>query len=157
MKDQPFDIQAHLARHDRLTNPAEVWSVLDNEMRPAVAYIVTLALDPWVEVVGPLVHTFTLHAGQANALPNRQTATAGTLEARHAIGGRVQIGQTPQSGIRVAVQGTGYVTATDAEGRFVLGMFPSGEYALVAWPEKGRPTTRVVTVPGAEYDIELAA
>ena len=47
LRNPPFDIQAFLARHDRLTNPAEVWSALDNEMRPSVSYIVTLALDPW--------------------------------------------------------------------------------------------------------------
>lgn len=155
MKEQPFDIQAHLARHDRLTNPAEVWSVLDNEMRPAIAYIITLALDPWAEVISPLVHTFILRAGQANALPTRQMVLPDSLDTRYAIGGWVQRGQTPQQGIRVAVQGTGYVAETDAEGRFMLGMFPAGDYVLIAWPDKGGPTTRAVTVPGAEYDIEL--
>ncbi len=157
MKEQPFDVQAHLARHDRLTNPAEVWSVLDNEMRPAVAYIVTLALDPWTEIDTQVVHTFTLRTGQANALPDLRALTvdAGAGGELHTIGGRVNRGQTPQADIRVAIQGTGHVAASDAEGRFVLGMFPAGDYTLVAWPEKGRPTTRDIAVPSREYDIEL--
>jgi len=42
-----FEIQARIASHDKLTNPAEIWASLDNEMRPSVSYLVTLALDPW--------------------------------------------------------------------------------------------------------------
>jgi hypothetical protein len=69
LKDQPFEIQTHLAVHDRLTNPAEVWSALDNEIRPSIPYIITLALDPWAEVSGPVVKTLTFRYGQAGDLP----------------------------------------------------------------------------------------
>lgn len=59
-----FDIQARLARHDTLTNPAEVWSALDNELRPSISYVITLALDPWTEVSGPIVRTLKLRTRQ---------------------------------------------------------------------------------------------
>jgi hypothetical protein len=67
LHNQPFEIPAQLASHDRLTNPAEVWNALDNEIRPSISYIVTLALDPWAEVSGPLVHTLSLRSGIAQA------------------------------------------------------------------------------------------
>ncbi|MEM3079174.1 MAG: DUF4255 domain-containing protein [Thermoproteota archaeon] len=77
LKNPIFEIQARLASHDRLTNPAEVWSSLDNELRPSVSYIVTLALDPWKEIEGPIVRTLTLRTGQAGRLPRRKELISG--------------------------------------------------------------------------------
>ncbi|MCA9953379.1 MAG: DUF4255 domain-containing protein, partial [Anaerolineales bacterium] len=42
-----FPIQAKLGSHDKLTNPAELWSALENQIRAAVSYIVTIELNPW--------------------------------------------------------------------------------------------------------------
>ncbi len=155
MKDQPFELQGQLARHDRLTNPAEVWSSLDNEMRPSVSYQVTLALDPWAEVSGPIVRTVTWRTGQAEAPTRRQKFVNGTAETNTAIGGTVTRRGKPQAGVRVVIEGTGFAAASDEAGRFVLGMFPPGEYTLVASPESGPPTRKPVRVPGPDYQIEI--
>ena len=53
MKEQPFKIQAKLVTHDHLTNPAELWGSMDNEIRPSMSYLVTLAANPWTEISGP--------------------------------------------------------------------------------------------------------
>ena len=86
MQHPLFDVQARLAAHDRLTNPAEVWSSLDNEMRPSVSYVLSLALDPWQEVTGPAVRSATFKKG---AIVNTATKLlhCGTL-------GKILIGQT---------------------------------------------------------------
>lgn len=164
LRNPPFDIQARLASHDKLTNPAEVWSALDNEVRPSISYIVTLALDPWTEVSGPAVRTLRLHSGQANALPRYQRLVEGTRSEMIDIGGTVRdLAQegAPLAGIEVAVKGTGLFTSSDEQGRFVLGSLPPGEYTLVAWPsgEKSgkKPAEKKVTVPASkgDYDIEV--
>ena len=70
LKTQPFKIQARLVTHDHLTNPAELWGAMDNEIRPTTPYVVTLALDPWSEVTGPVVLTPIFNVGRAdNTLP----------------------------------------------------------------------------------------
>lgn len=51
----PYDISLRVASHDKLTNPAELWSALGNEIRPSVSIVVTLAFDPWQEIDVPLV------------------------------------------------------------------------------------------------------
>jgi hypothetical protein len=155
LQDQPYDLQARLANHDRLTNPAEVWSSLDNELRPSISYIITLALDPWTEVSGPVVHTLTLQTGQSEDLPQTRQILDGTEQTTILIGGTVTSGDTPLSGIEVAVKGTGQFSTTDAEGKFTLGSLPAGDYTLVAWPAEGKPKERSISVPAAEYDIEL--
>lgn len=159
LKNQPFDLQAHLASHDRLTNPAEVWASLDNEMRPSVSYIITLALDPWTEVEVPLIHTVTLRPGQAAALEvKQQLLPKGHSSELNLIGGIVRDAKgdhRPLARISVAVKGTGLFSITNEQGRFTLGSLPAGEHILVAWLEEGKPVERKISVPtqGGNYDI----
>jgi len=158
LRNPIFEIQARLAAHDRLTNPAEVWSSLDNEMRPSISYIITLALDPWSEVTGPVVRTLTYKYGQAASLPgSRRFAAPDPLAETTVIGGTVSLKAIPQAGIEVAVKGTGLFTKTDEQGRFVLGGLPPGNYTLVAWPPQDRPQEKKITIPAGEgnYDLEI--
>jgi hypothetical protein len=159
MKHQPYEIQTSLAIHDRLTNPAEVWASLDNEMRPSIPYIVTLALDPWIEFSGPVVHTLTFRLGQSATLPWRQALGAIETEMIF-IGGTVRTKAPdlqPLAGIEVAIKGTGLFAKTDAQGRYSLGSLPIGEYTLVFWPLKGKPFEKRITIPAHDgnYDLEI--
>ncbi|MFO7682496.1 MAG: Pvc16 family protein, partial [Chloroflexota bacterium] len=155
MQEQPYEVQAKAASNDKLTNPAEVWSALDNEMRPSVSYVVTVAMDPWDEVTGPAVRTLTLRAGQAED-PRTETLIPGTAVIQSAyIGGYVTRKGEPQANISVALKGTGHFAATDENGRFSLGGLQHGDYTLVAWPEKGKPKESKITIPGKNYDIDM--
>lgn len=160
LRNPPYDIQARLASHDKLTDPAEIWTALDNELRPSVPYIVTLALDPWTEVTGPIVRTLTLRDGQTSTLPQHWRLVPETRADLVFIGGTVRDrtrDQAPLSDIQVAIKGTGLFATTDAQGRFVLGSMPPGEYTLVAWPPEGKPQERKISVPAADgdYDLEI--
>lgn len=159
MQNQPFDVAAQLAVSERLTNPAEVWSALDNEIRPTIPYLVTIALDPWIEVTGPIVRTFTLRTGQSRTLPLQPVLDADGVagEASYIAGIVHAKNGDPQANIEVAVKGTGFLTTTDNEGRYILGGLPSGAYTLVAWPTSGKPRQKQVTIPAAsgDYDIEI--
>jgi hypothetical protein len=159
LKGQPYELQTRLASHDRLTNPAEVWSALDNEMRPSLSYIVTLSMDPWTEITAPLVKTFSMRSGQAEGLPHYRRLIDSTVVEWASIGGQVRAGAggEPQAGIQVAVKGSGLFAASDEHGHYSLNGLPPGEYVLVAWPAKGRPLEKKVTLPGkpGDYDFEL--
>lgn len=160
LRKPPFDISTRLASHDKLTNPAEVWSSLDNEIRPSISYLVTLALDPWKAVVGPIVRTRTLRTGQSLTLPRYTQISDGSLTELTRIGGVIRKKSKPDegmTGIDVALKGTGFFTKTDDAGRFILGSIPPGEYTLVAWTAKGKPEEKTVTVPALDgcYDLEL--
>ena len=72
MQRQSFDIPCRVAGHDKLTNTAEIWSALDNEIRPTVSYLVTIALDPWQTQAEDLVRSFILRLG---ATPDGQIET----------------------------------------------------------------------------------
>jgi len=156
---QPFEIQAFLAQNDKLRNPAELWSAMDNEMRPSVPYVITIALDPWTAVSGPVVKTLILKPGQS---PYRRYNRR--IEGDHADATMTFIGGTvrkksgdgePIPGIDVAVKGTGRVARTDFEGQFVLGSLPEGEYTLMAWMLDGKVKESEIEVPsnGKNYDV----
>ena len=159
LDQQPFELRTKIASHDKLTNPAEVWSALDNEIRPTVSYIVTLALDPWTEIDGPVVRNFTMRTGQATRLPDYQELDeGGRLRDKHYIGGTVRSkgkDKDPLAGVDVAIKGTGIFARTDGEGHFTLGPLLDGDHTIVAWPEKGKPIEKKVDVPGSDFDIEM--
>lgn len=64
LRNQPFEIRTKVAAHDVLTNPAEIWSALGNDMRPSFSYVVTLAIDPWQPLLVPVVTTVVTTVGQ---------------------------------------------------------------------------------------------
>lgn len=70
LQNQPYEIRTKLAAHDVLTNPAEVWSALGNDMRPTLSYVVSIALDPWQPIAVPVVTTTELRFGQMVQKPS---------------------------------------------------------------------------------------
>ena len=152
LKGQGYDIPIQLARHDKLTNPAEIWSSLDNEIRPSVNYIVTLEMNPWEEVSGPAVRNLTM---QTRLGADRITNTVASE--MHSIGGLVRQGEATIANIQVAFKDTGFVSITDANGRYRLGSVPPGDYTLVVWPPNAPPQEKPITISRetGQYDIEL--
>ncbi|HET6443766.1 MAG TPA: Pvc16 family protein [candidate division Zixibacteria bacterium] len=161
LRNPQFPISTFVARHDKLTNPAEVWSALDNEMRPTVAYTTTIALDPWTEVTGPIVRTLTLRAGETSTLPVYRRLDESRIDYNFTyIGGTVRDKAKdfePVSGLSVAIKGTGLFDTTDDSGRFTLGGMPEGDYTLVVWPPKGKPKEKKISIPAddGDYDVDL--
>ena len=153
LKNQKYEIGMQLARHDKLTNPAELWSALDNEIRPTVNYIATLELNPWEEVSGPVVRTLTMRT-QMGADRNGTQTLASEM---YSIGGTIFKEQDPQGAIQVALKNTGYIDITNHDGRFSLAGIEPGDYTLVAWPPDAPPQEKAITVPSADgsYDFDL--
>jgi len=159
MRNPQFEIQARLAAHDRLTNPAEVWSSLDNEIRPSISYIVSLALNPWQEVTDPTVRIATFRFGQAlkpEKLQRLRDEEGGVLVF---FGGTIREKgneKKPLEGIKVAIKGTGYLATTDQRGHYRLGGLLPGEYTLVIWPPTGKPVEKPITLSSDEGDFDVS-
>ncbi|MBE2222319.1 MAG: DUF4255 domain-containing protein [Anaerolineae bacterium] len=154
MKEQPFKVQTKLVTHDHLTNPAELWGAMDNEIRPSMSYLVTLAADPWTEVTGPAVTSYTMTTGIVENLPGPRINVE-TAVTTHHIAGTITTKDTPQANITVAIKNSGFVSTTNNDGQYILGSLPEGKHTLVAWPAEGKPVEKTITIPGTGYDIEL--
>lgn len=160
VQNPPYELRSRLASYDKLTEPTDLWNVLDNEMHPSVSYVITLALDPWTEITGALVRTRTLRFGPSTTLPDYPVLStdAGWVD-MVTIGGTVRskTGDKPLSNLEVAIKGTGLFAVTDNLGHYRLGSMPPGEYTLVLWMPDGKVKQKKVTIPNkdGDYDMEV--
>ena len=159
LQEQPYELKIRLAGQDKLTNPAEVWGALDNEIRPSISYIVTLAFDPWLPQDVALTRTFTLRTGQSTDPHDRRLNEDGLSSNINTVKGFVLDDDTSQANLRVSIKGTSYAMMTDEHGRFAFSGIPNGEYTLMAWPAEGQPVEKTVSIPNTDrdkdYDIYL--
>ncbi|MCL6429564.1 MAG: DUF4255 domain-containing protein [Anaerolineae bacterium] len=155
LRDQPVPIPIRVADPEFLRNPADLWNVLDNELRPAISCVVTLALNPYQELVGPLVRTRELRFGQAVGLPLRESlAEPAKAQALWAVGGRVQ-GAGPFEGMSLTLVERGLRVPVQPDGRFTIGNLEAGAYTLELFVEGRKPRQQRITVPSTSYDIEV--
>jgi hypothetical protein len=155
LRSQPFEIQTALARHDKLTNPAEVWGSLDNEIRPSVSYTATLAFDPWTAAELPTARSVKLDSGQ-KASTNGSKKLRSPSSTKIIIGGLVRHNGAPQSGIRVALKDSAHSIYTNQLGYYRLGSILPGDYKIEYWSADGTRHEKEVTIPAPDgnYDLE---
>lgn len=157
LQDQPVPIPIRVAQFDEFRTPADVWSALDNELRPAIACTLTLALNPYKAITGPLVTTRDLRFGQAYDLPlHQQLHEAAGKDRFWMVGGRLR-GWEAVDGERahlILVERNQRIAVQD-KGRFIVGNLEPGEYTIEISIEDRKPSRHKITVPSKEYDIQL--
>jgi hypothetical protein len=154
LKDQEWPIPVKVAQPDSpFKNPTDLWSSLETFVKPGVALVITLPLDPDQLLGVPLVLTrrMLVRPDVANA-QNYEIPTS-------QIGGWLFSGDgddaTPVADIEVAVVERGLRTTTDDQGRFKFLQVPHGSYTLRAVTPSG-DAERKIEVPGEGYDLVLA-
>lgn len=132
MDEQPYSIPAQVGGHDKLTNPAELWSALDNQIRPSISYIATIGINPWNEQPeAPAVTTRRL------LLHPRQDIIVGDPELMQ-IGGRItdETSNAPISNavlLLTSLDGkTSYHAKTAKNGRYLINGIVPATYTLIA-------------------------
>ena len=155
--DQPAPIAIKAAQYDTAQNMTDVWSSLDNELRPALACLVTVALNPYQPITGPLVRTRELRFGQAQApgLAQELLKSAGA-DAYWTIGGTLHSRQPlhPEK-VRLTLVERGVSVEIKPEGRFAIGNLEAGDYTLEFVAEDGAPRRYPIKVPSPDYDLEV--
>jgi hypothetical protein len=151
LKNQPFAVTTRVARPDPKAHisPADVWQALENRIRPAINYIVTLALEPAEVPAGPPVFTRVLRVEQIDGHETSETI---------AINGRVLDRTDAARGLGnvvVRVRETGAEALTDESGQFLLARVPRGPITLVASAPDRPEVRRTLDVPAPEYDLEV--
>jgi hypothetical protein len=153
LKNQPVPIPLRVAEHDAFRNAADYWGVLDNELRPCIACSLTVALNPYTEITGPLVHARQVRYGQASGLPGERALSAAG-DAIWMVGGKV-LSSRPVEDLRVLLVERGLTVQAGPQGQFVLGNLETGEYNLEVTGQGIKPSRRKIKVPSDEYDVEV--
>lgn len=147
LKNQPFKVPAHIGRHDQLTNPAEIWGALDNDMRATLSYMVTIAMNPWAEVEFPVLSSvkmdFSSMERNGEVVPSRRKTPSIFM------GRLTDNDDQPLADAEVSVVGSGIRTFTNPKGEYMLRGLHSGEtYTLVIRSDtEEKPKQIEITVP----------
>jgi hypothetical protein len=154
LQDQPVPILLMAGQQEELQNPSDVWSALDNEIRPAIPCVVTMALNPYLPVTGPLVRTRELRFGQSGQPRSEKLDEPEAAERWWTIGGRLHSAR-PLENVRLTLVERGWDVPLQPEGRFAIGRLEAGDYTLEVAVD-GRSIGRYpLSVPSPDYDLEV--
>lgn len=149
---QPVPLPIMVAQVDEFRNPTDIWNVLDNEIRPAIACVITVALNPYSPITGPLVRTRELRFGQAGQPWLQQLDSE--AERFWTIGGTLYSDQ-PLETVRMILVERGDEVPLQADGRFAIGRLRAGEYTLQVTHDGEKPQQFKIQVPSADYDLRV--
>ncbi len=153
---QPVPIPLMAAQQNALQEPADVWSALDNELRPAIVAVLTLAMNPYHELTTSLVRTRELRIGPS-PLPLWQQLERGTApDLFWTIGGTLHSKKPLDlASVRLTLVEQGRAVTVQPDGRFTIGNLKAGDYTLEAAVDGGQPRRYKITVPSPDYDLEV--
>jgi len=154
LQEQPAPISMMTGQEGELQNPADLWSALDNEIRPAIPCVVTIALSPYLPIVGPLVRTREVRFGQSGQPRSEKLDEPEAAERWWTIGGRLH-STKPLENVRLTLVERGWDVPLQPEGRFAIGRLEAGDYTLEVAVD-GRSIGRYpLSVPSPDYDLEV--
>jgi hypothetical protein len=158
MSDPRFPIRVLVAQNDGPPNLPDLWSALDNELRPAIDCLITIALNPFQAFTGPLVQSRELRLGQAKTPASRpQLDEPAGQERFWLVGGRVHSDQPPEK-LKLSLLERGLdLPIREQEGHYhyFIGNLESGDYTLELSAEGRKSRRHKITVPAGDYDIEI--
>ncbi len=153
LQEHPFPIPLQVAQREAMPNAAELWGALDNELRPAIGCMVTLALNPFQPFTGPLVRTRDLRVGRS-AEPQREQLDGEDGERFWMVGGALRADVTLDN-TRLTLLERGQRVLLQPDGHFIVGNLAAGDYTLELTTDGREAMRHKITVPSPSYDIEL--
>jgi hypothetical protein len=149
LKDSTTPVLLRCMPPDHLQKSVDFWGVMDNELRAGLTWVVTVPLDVFAPVSGPIVLTRELLVGpSAGADRSRHYQVGGTVY-------RAGDAREPLPGVRVSVAGSAISAVTDEAGRFALAGIPPGPQVLQTVAEGAPGSTHEITVPSPSYDLSV--
>lgn len=150
LKNQPRVIELMAAQPNALQNPVDIWTVLDNEMGPAIDLTVTMALDPYVPTTKSLVTEREVRFAQGVGRERQE----GEQEVFFAVRCTLK-SKEPLENARVVLVDQGLEVLPRPDGEFLIGRLRRGAYTVEVSAEGYAPTRHQISVPEGPYTIEV--
>jgi hypothetical protein len=165
LAEQEYDILMKVAQYDQRDIRREIWSMLDNEMRPIVDLTMTLAIEPYADWTVPLVRQTEISYGQMDPFGlssagggNGNLNTNGLVigDQFYSVTGMVH-STFPLEHLSVQLLELAVPVTVAPNGRYSILNLRAGTYTLEVWTGQDSPTQHPIEVPSnpAEYDIYL--
>jgi hypothetical protein len=147
--EQKFRIKTATAQPDGLfSNPADFWSALNNEIKPAINYVVTLPLDTDISFTAPIVKTKVLEVKPPDT----------DAELLVQVTGKVHEAGRPTRGIpdaKVIAREAGMTAITDYQGEYSFPKLNKGKYTFEVLVSGKKVKTVSMNVPHTDYNLEV--
>jgi hypothetical protein len=151
LTSQPLPIPTSVAQPEQMpANFADIWQALENRIRPALTYVVTLVIETEAGIARPLV----LRAPKVGVKNLEPSDVIADLLVR----GRVRDRQDAErniAGALVLLQETGDRVLTDEGGRFTFSGAPRGPITLIVRADGCPEVSQTLTVPTAPVEVEI--
>ena len=147
---QPFPITTNTAQvSEAMPNLSDLWNVMENELKPAINYTVTLAVDRDYVFSGPLVFTKEIRFRQLgiDMPPETVLQIAGIV---HEKGKDAR----PIADAQVTIVERGQSVQTDRFGRYTVRNVPPGAYTFQV-SAQGRTAKHKLTIPTGTPDLTM--
>jgi hypothetical protein len=146
---QEYPILTTTAQPDGLfNNPADFWSALDNEIKPSINYVLTLALDLDMVFRAPLVtsKSMDIHAPDGNQ--EKLVEVSGIIR---------EAGKTNKAvaKARIVAKEAGMSALSDEDGRYTFPRIGNGKHIFQVFVPGKKVQESEVTVPDKNYDLEI--
>ncbi len=175
LRNQPYPLITKVAQPDGvLRNAADVWTALDNQLKPVLTFVVTIALDPHYSETTSLVRSKFLRfmppetdlvVSEITAARNRVSSpdkigangTANGIIQSLQIGGYVRDeNDQPLHEAEVILFDQGLNVKTDTQGRYSFNNVVDRPKCTFYVGAPGYTTLRQeLTIPAATYDFKL--
>lgn len=164
LREQNLPIYASIAQADTvLKSPGDFWTALENQIKPSLSYVVTLAVERELLMAGQPIGSRELRilrSGRDDEARDRGVIreTAAVVATAYQIRGVVRTpGGDPAPGVQVALLGSARDgSTTDSTGQFTLRNVPPGPLTIVATRDERELARLETEVPGKIYDIVLS-
>ena len=131
-----------------LRNSADFWSALDNQLKPSINYVVTIAMDLEVAMSAPEVKTKVFRFSGNGESAEEYTQIAGVVRRK---------GKPDQvvSDATILVKELQITATTDKDGRYALHKLGFGSYTFKVMVPGEKDRQAKVKVPSPSYDLDL--
>ncbi|MBL7200036.1 MAG: DUF4255 domain-containing protein [Anaerolineae bacterium] len=147
---QPFPIPTQTAQvSEAMHNLSDLWNVMENELKPAINYAITLAVDREYAFSGPMVFTKRVDFRQRGVEmdPESILQIAGIVHEK-------ENGANPVVGAEVWVVERGQRALSDRYGRYTFRNLPPGTYTFRV-AALGRTIDHRLTVPEGVPELTM--
>jgi hypothetical protein len=147
---QPFPIPTLTAQvSEAMHNLSDLWNVMENELKPAINYTVTLAIERDYVFSGPMVFTkrVDFYQREIEMAPESLLQIAGIVHEK-------KNGADPIADAEVLVVERGASTRSDRFGRYTFRNLPPGDYTFRVTAQE-RSAEHRLAVPDGRPDLTM--
>ncbi|MEI7555268.1 Pvc16 family protein [Candidatus Chlorohelix sp.] len=166
LQKQPYPLYTKVAQPDGvLRNVADVWTALDNQLKPVLPYVVTVAVDSTVISISSEVRSKFLRflppetfLSDGEVVVSNTNGSTNNYSEHLQIGGRIIDATDKNKVVRaeVVLLEQGLNVKTDAQSRFNFNaVIQRPKYTFLAIAPGYVTVRKVIDLPSQSYDLEM--